>query len=142
MIRSAIKFLALFLLLSVTAFGAQAAPRWYSMDQVAQGEKLFQANCAGCHGDQAQGQVVDWRRPLPDGSMPAPPLDGSAHAWHHPLKDLLWVIREGTMQRGGKMPPFKGWLAGEDQQAIVAFFQQKWDDGIYRAWLNRRGLEK
>lgn len=120
---------------------AQAQPgRWYTSDQVEPGAKLFSTNCAGCHGTVAEGQVVDWRRPLPDGSFPAPPLNGSAHAWHHPLKDLLWVVSEGSVARGGKMPAFKSWLSREEQLTVIAYFQSYWPEEIYQAWLSRGGL--
>ena len=31
--------------------------RWYSTTDVQMGKKVFLANCAACHGDQAQGLV-------------------------------------------------------------------------------------
>lgn len=118
------------------------ATRWYSSAQVDLGRSLFQSNCAGCHGAEAQGVVVDWKRPLPGGSYPPPPLNGSAHAWHHPLSNLKHTVGEGSMDRGGKMPGFKSILSDQDQLAVIAFFQNFWDDRVYMAWLNRGGLSK
>ena len=46
------------------------------------GERLYQENCASCHGANLEGQP-DWRTRLPNGRLPAPPHDASGHTWHH-----------------------------------------------------------
>ncbi len=89
-----------FLFVLLTASGlvvglAQAGPRWYDTTQVHQGTKVFAEHCASCHGANAQGLAEDWKRPGPDGKYPPPPLDGSAHAWHHPLSVLRTAILDG-----------------------------------------------
>ena len=44
---------------------------------------LYQNNCASCHGENLQGQI-GWQNALDeDGHRLAPPLNGSAHTWHH-----------------------------------------------------------
>ena len=118
---TSITFLTLF---SVGRVEAMDTARWYSTAQVDQGHSLYQSNCAGCHGVKAQGVVIDWRRPLPDGSYQPPPLNDSAHAWHHPLSNLKYVVGEGSINRGGKMPGFKSILSDQDQLAVLAFFQK------------------
>ncbi|MDX8406550.1 MAG: cytochrome c, partial [Mariprofundus sp.] len=85
-----------------------AEKRWYTNDQVEVGGKVFASNCAQCHGRQAQGLVKNWKQRLADGSYPAPPLNGSAHAWHHPLPLLLEIVQQGGALYDGKMPGFKG----------------------------------
>ena len=35
--------------------GTPVAGRWYSVEQVQTGSKVFQDHCAQCHGAQAQG---------------------------------------------------------------------------------------
>jgi len=114
--------------------------RWYTPAQVAMGQGLFQQNCAACHGDRAQGTVTDWNQPLADGSYPPPPLNGTAHAWHHPLSALKYTIREGGVKMGGKMPGFGARLSAQEQEAIIAYVQNFWNDQIYSAWLMRGGL--
>ena len=59
------------------------------------GGKIFNNNCAVCHGQNASGSEGDWREKLADGSYPPPPLNGSAHTWHHSPKQLLWTINNG-----------------------------------------------
>ena len=116
--------------------------RWYSPSQIVTGGDLFKENCAICHGDNAQG-TTNWRRKLVDGSYPPPPLNGSAHTWHHPMVLLEQIIDNGGLRWGGKMPGFKDKLSIPEKHAIIAFFQDKWPDKIYQAWseINTQSLE-
>ena len=113
--------------------------RWYEPEQVAAGRQVFADNCAQCHGDAAQGLVEDWRQRLDDGSFPPPPLNGSAHAWHHPLSVLLQVINEGGVPLGGQMPGFADQLNEKEKLAAIAFFQNFWSDEIYASWQQMGG---
>jgi len=111
--------------------------RWYSASQVSKGNQLFQNNCASCHGDQAQGLVADWKKTLPDGSYPPPPLNGTAHAWHHPMPQLLRTIEQGGVPLGGVMPGFADKLSEKERLAVIAYFQSFWPDQIYQHWKER-----
>lgn len=113
--------------------------RWYAIAQITAGASVFQQHCALCHGERAQGLVGDWRQKLEDGSFPPPPLDGTAHAWHHPLSVLLQVINQGGAEFGGKMPPFAGVLSEDEKMAAIAYFQGYWSDEIYAQWLQMGG---
>lgn len=113
--------------------------RWYAIGQVTAGAGVFQQYCALCHGEQAQGLVSDWRQKLDDGSFPPPPLDGSAHAWHHPLSVLLQVINQGGAEFGGKMPAFASVLSQDEKLAAIAYFQNYWSNEIYAKWLQMGG---
>jgi mono/diheme cytochrome c family protein len=113
--------------------------RWNSAEQVVLGSEVFTQNCAVCHGAQAQGAVGDWREKLADGSFPPPPLNGSAHAWHHPQEILLRVIDYGGEAMGGKMPAFIDVLEDHEKLAAVAYFQSFWTDDIYQQWMQMGG---
>lgn len=113
--------------------------RWYEAQQVEMGRQVFAENCALCHGDVAQGLHEDWRQRLADGSFPPPPLNGSAHAWHHPLSVLLQVINEGGVPLGGQMPGFAEQLDDQQKLAAIAFFQNFWSDEIYANWQQMGG---
>lgn len=115
--------------------------RWYSQAQQQTGQLVFSENCASCHGEQAQGLAADWRQRLEDGSFPPPPLNGTAHAWHHSLSVLLQVINEGGVALGGKMPPFAASLDDDQKLAAIAYFQSYWNDEIYQQWLQMGGVE-
>ncbi len=114
--------------------------RWYTHEQVKQGKQVFKTHCATCHGIKAQGLVTDWRQPMADGSYPPPPLNGSAHAWHHPLSQLKRTIDQGGIPFGGKMPPFKDKLSEAEKESAIAYFQNFWSEKIYNAWIKRGGL--
>jgi mono/diheme cytochrome c family protein len=114
--------------------------RWYTQEQVNLGKVVFQNNCAVCHGKNAE-QTINWKQTLSDGSYPPPPLNGTAHAWHHPLSVLKMTINEGGAKFGGKMPGFKSILKDKEKEAAIAFFQNFWSDEIYNAWLERGGLQ-
>lgn len=107
--------------------------------QIQRGSKIFEQNCAKCHGDQAQGDP-DWRHRDASGMFPPPPLDGSAHSWHHPLSVLRAVIWNGSPQGQGRMPAWGGKLSEQDVDDVIAWFQAKWPDEVYEAWygMNQR----
>lgn len=80
--------------------------RWFTEKQFRLGKQVFTTQCATCHGEKAQGIIQDWKQRNPDGSFPSPPLDGSAHAWYHPLEVLVRQVNEGGIKLGGTMPAF------------------------------------
>ena len=113
---------------------------YYSFSTVAQGGKLFQKNCATCHGQQAQGDP-NWRQPAP-GIAAAPPLNGKGHSWHHPKEGLKQTIMHGTAAMGGGMPAWKDKLTEAQIDQILAWVQSRWPDDIYLAWSRTDKLAK
>lgn len=105
------------------------------------GGKLFQRHCAVCHGVSAEGHP-QWQTPDSNGNYPPPPLNGSAHAWHHPKKVLMETVRDGTAKLGGKMPAWSTVLSDQEIDAIIYWFQAYWPDDIYAAWLDMDRLSK
>lgn len=112
----------------------QVTGRWYTKSQVRAGEPLYQQFCAVCHGSDASA-TADWRTLDENGNYPPPPLNGSAHTWHHPLAVLEQTIAEGGAEFGGVMPGFGSQLNKDERRAIVAWFQSIWTDDIYARWL-------
>lgn len=111
----------------------QKVERSFDFAQLRRGQQLFQKNCAACHGMEAEG-TTNWQQRDADGKFPAPPLNGTAHAWHHSLDNLRETIRKGTFRLGGKMPPWEGRLSDTEIDDIIVWFQSKWSDEIYMAW--------
>ncbi len=109
--------------------------RWYTEFQFSKGKTVFAENCAQCHGNAGQGLISDWKKPNPDGSFPPPPLNGTAHTWHHSTEILMKTINEGGQPLGGNMPAFKTVLTDEEKLAVIAFIQNLWDDETYNKWL-------
>ena len=100
--------------------------------QIAQGQLLYGARCATCHGKNLEGQP-NWRTPLPSGKMPAPPHDKTGHSWHHPDDVLAGVIKFGLKPYAGKdyesdMPAFGTMLRDDEIAAIVAYIKSTWPE--------------
>jgi thiol:disulfide interchange protein DsbC len=133
-IKTAIEFglLTWFLL----AIPVQAESRWYDQTSVNQGASLFKQNCASCHGQNAEA-TINWKEIDANGNYSPPPLNGTAHAWHH-SKDLLKrTILEGGINMGGVMPGFKDKLSDTEIDAVISYFQSKWPDQVYSNWAKR-----
>lgn len=111
--------------------------------QVARGKAVYEAHCMECHGPGGKGQPGDWRIRDADGYFPPPPLDDSAHAWHHPTVALLETIRNGSPQGQGRMPAWKGKLSEQEMQDGVAYIKSLWSDPVYRLWwrMEQQSLE-
>lgn len=112
-----------------------ASERWYSAEHVEQGQKVYEANCATCHGTDAEG-VINWRERDANGNLPPPPLNGTAHAWHHPIPVLVNQIKNGTPVGMGTMPGFSDQLSDNDITSVIAWLQSRWPDEIYTTWLD------
>jgi thiol:disulfide interchange protein DsbC len=121
---------------------AVAAERWYTTEQIEQGRAVFQEHCASCHGGEAQGLVEDWQTADENGRYPPPPLNGSAHAWHHALPVLRRTIHKGNVELGGQMPGFVDKIGELDTDAAIAYFQSFWSDEVYATWLENSGPVK
>lgn len=107
--------------------------RGLTRERVERGAALYAGNCAVCHGARGEG-APNWHRPGPDGAYPPPPLDGSAHAWHHPRAALKRTIRDGTAKMGGRMPAWRDKLSDADIDAMIDWMIAAWPDEIYAAW--------
>ncbi len=132
-------------LLTSFLFGVNAEEtvkgRWYTPSQLELGKQVYTKNCLVCHGTEGQGLVAEWKQPQADGSYPPPPLNGTAHAWHHPASTLVQTINQGGVPLGGKMPAFSDKLTEQEKVAVIARFQDWWPDDIYKGWMERGGLE-
>lgn len=100
------------------------------------GGKLYQKNCARCHGPLAQGRP-HWNKADANGKYPPPPLNGTGHTWHHPTNVLKQIIKDGTGKFGGNMPAWNGKLSDEEINAILEWIKAQWPDNIYQAWAER-----
>ena len=110
--------------------------RWYTAAQVSRGEELYTAHCLTCHGVRGRA-TPNWRERLPNGDYPPPPLNGTAHTWHHPLAQLRRTLADGGAPFGGTMPPFRNTLNREDRDAVLAYIQSLWPRRVYRLWEQR-----
>ena len=102
------------------------------LSEVLAGDRLYQENCASCHGANLEGQP-DWRSRLPNGKLPAPPHDASGHTWHHPDRVLNDIVKRGSAAIVGNgyesdMPGFAGVLADDEIDAIIDYIKSAWSE--------------
>ena len=99
---------------------------------VTRGRMAYERYCASCHGKRLQGQA-DWKSPLPNGRLPAPPHDASGHTWHHPDVVLVGITRRGlkpyvNQDYESDMPAFEGILTEEQIGDILSFIKSTWPE--------------
>lgn len=83
-----------------------ANPYKGSAHEVVEGSKLYAENCAGCHGEKAEGGI-------------APPLVGvEQYIYGGSDSDLFISVMDG---RGGGMPPFKSTLGEKKVWEVLAY---------------------
>jgi len=88
--------------------------------QPAQGKELYDKNCAACHGPGGRG-LPGWQYQ----PRAAPPLDSSAHAWHHEDAQLLAMILDKPAP-DSVMPAWRGVLTRENALDVIAYIKSLW----------------
>ena len=114
MVRTIVLVGWLLAIVAVAACGQQqgaAKDRFCSVpggsEDVGRGEELFKGNCAVCHGVYGEGQP-DWQIRKPDGVLPAPPLNGDGHTWHHGDGTLFRIVSlGGAIYESPDLPGYK-----------------------------------
>ncbi len=102
---------------------------------VAQGEQVYAANCASCHGANLQGQA-DWKNRDENGMMPAPPHDESGHTWHHTDKMLFELTKFGLAKTANLedyqtyVPVYETLLTDDEIIAVLSYIQSTWPEEI------------
>ncbi len=79
------------------------------------GAEYYQTNCAVCHGVGGEGNA--------QAGIPAPPLNGSAHSWHHADDQIIGLIRNG----GVVMPAVGADWSDEQVHAVLAHVKNWWE---------------
>ena len=118
----------------------ESPPRRGNAQTLERGRSLFRKNCAACHGWNAEGTTPDWQKRDENGQYPPPPLNGSAHTWHHPVPVLYRIIRDGTADMGGSMPAWAEKLSDDEMLMIIQWITSLWPDELYDIW-NQRNTE-
>jgi mono/diheme cytochrome c family protein len=101
------------------------------------GQKIYAQHCAACHGLKLEGQP-DWRKPLPNGRMPAPPHDDSGHTWHHPDEVLFGITKHGLVPPyappgyQSDMPGFGAVLTDAEIRAVLGYIAAHWSGEVWK----------
>ena len=106
---------------------------------VRSGQEVFASTCAACHGVNGEGQP-DWHIRKQDGTLPAPPLNGDGHTWHHADGLLYRIVSQGgKFQETPEVPSFKSampafgeLLSHEEIVATLEYVKSLWGDKTKR----------
>jgi mono/diheme cytochrome c family protein len=118
-------------LYSLTSGGANAAMFAYEDPAVvSEGQAIYEAQCASCHGADLAGQP-DWQIGDAEGVLPAPPHDENGHTWHHADGLLFEITKFGTSEVVGggyksNMAGFGDVLSDDEIRATLAFIKSTW----------------
>lgn len=134
--------LALFLLLTALLIACGPDDREASTNASATapaptGQQLFAANCAVCHGADGEGQP-NWHIANDDGTLPAPPLNGDGHTWHHADGLLYRIVSLGGAQFESPsdpsfksaMPAFDDRLSHDEIIAVLTYVKGLWGNKV------------
>ena len=108
--------------------------RWQDAALVAEGEAIYEAECAACHGANLEGQA-DWQVRLENGRLPAPPHDRTGHTWHHPDQILVAITALGTAALVGgnyesDMIGFSDRLSEAEIIAVLSYIKSTWPEDV------------
>ena len=103
------------------------------------GQEIFASTCAACHGANGEGQP-NWHIPREDGTLPAPPLNGDGHTWHHGDGLLYRIVSEGgaflevpsVPNFKSVMPSFREQLSHDELVAVITYIKTFWIDKTSR----------
>lgn len=113
--------------------------RQYGPNMLARGERVYQANCAVCHGYGGEARP-GWQKAGADGKFPPPPLDDNGRAWRLNSSQMKSFIRQGSPAGRGNMPAWEGKLSDAEIDDVVAYTTSLWSDAVYLQWLT--GVER
>lgn len=116
---------------------------------VALGRKVYDAECASCHGARLEGQP-NWQQRDAQGRLPAPPHDASGHTWHHTDELLFRITKHGVAKAANlkdydsAMPAYEGRLSDEEIVAVLSWIKSQWPAEIRRRHdeLNRHARQR
>lgn len=89
------------------------------------GKALYKTNCQGCHGNDGVGENYSKASLANKKYRMAPPLDYSAHTWHHTDDALVKTILNGS-PNSKRMIAWKKILSKKDAQDLVAYIKSLW----------------
>jgi len=113
---------------------------------IAEGQVIYEENCAACHGAQLEGEP-NWRERDAEGYLPAPPHDPTGHTWHHPDAQLFMITKFGTEAMVGngyqsRMGAYEDVLSDEEIVKVLAFIKSTWPDQIIEMHNERNAAAK
>ncbi len=97
-----------------------------SAKTISRGKRLFADNCQACHGIKGVGERPNDPYAKDEYGFVAPPLNNDAHAWHHPDRQLVETILNGS-DRNERMIAWKESLSRKEVEDIVTYIKSLWN---------------
>lgn len=124
--RNALVSAALIVLATTVRAGGEPVPE----HRTDVGRRVYEAQCAACHGARGEGQP-HWERLNAAGELPAPPHDRSGHTWKHSDGMLYRIVAEGWRDPFNKtqrltMPAYKETLQPSEIRAVIDYLKTMW----------------
>jgi mono/diheme cytochrome c family protein len=116
--------------LLIVAAHAHAHVAAQPQQRVAQGQRIYAAQCAACHGAHGEGQP-GWESLDAAGERLAPPHDRTGHTWKHSDAMLYRIVAEGWRDPFNRtqrltMPPFGQALPPDEIRAAIDYLKTLW----------------
>lgn len=101
------------------SYASKANPLNPTDENIAEGKRLYEQNCAACHGPKGLGDGPAGK------SLNPPPADIAATVQMPIATDgfLYWTIAEGGTLLGTAMPPYKGVLKEDQIWQLVTYLR-------------------
>ena len=100
-------------------YAAMRNPLAATKENVTAGRRLYEKNCAGCHGPKGRGGGKD-------GEALDPPPANIAVIMGGPVATdgfLMWTLSEGGGKPGTAMPAFRGALSEKERWQIILYLR-------------------
>lgn len=146
--------IAVFLILTIApliAFGCASDSESVvePLNPVELGQHIFVENCAVCHGPNGEGQP-NWQSTNPDGTLPAPPLNGDGHTWHHGDGTLYKQVKlggayleeQGLAGFKSGMPAFSEQLTHQEIIDVLTYVKSLWGNQSIHGTTKREAQAK
>ena len=135
MLRRSITAILTCVIVMTVAYACGNDPVVEPSDPIERGQRIYAERCATCHGPNGEGQP-HWQTTNPDGTLPAPPLNGSAHSWHHGDGTLYkqvslggaYLEQQGLAGFKSGMPAFGELLTHEEIIDVLEYVKSLWGD--------------
>jgi mono/diheme cytochrome c family protein len=102
-----------------TRYATKQNPLKGTADNIAAGKKLYEQNCAACHGKTGagDGEAGKGLNPRPANVAASSKMPIASDGY------LFWTIAEGGIPIGTAMPPFKSTLKENDVWKIILYMR-------------------
>ncbi len=94
-------------------------------ETIRKGQALYVENCQECHGVKGIGERPGEPNARDDFGFVAPALNDDAHGWHHPDKQLVETILNGS-PRNERMIAWRKTLSEKETETIVTYIKSLW----------------